>query len=118
MPAPPFFHSPGDIASWVTNRSCSRPGPESPESSAAVEHAGGIAQQAFGVIQRQRLHEGFWRETSPPPEQMVQFVGRHAAASAIDSMVGLARRPVFRNESDGAPHRVVVAQRGGLGPAW
>ena len=27
--------SPGDIDSWVTNKSCNRPGPESPESSAA-----------------------------------------------------------------------------------
>src|SRR5437870_8346868 len=31
-PSPPDFHSPGDIASWVTNRSCSRPGPDSPTS--------------------------------------------------------------------------------------
>ena len=32
MPSAPVFHSPGDIASWVTNRSCRRPGPDSPTS--------------------------------------------------------------------------------------
>ena len=26
------IHSPGDIASWVTKRSCNRPGPDSPTS--------------------------------------------------------------------------------------
>ena len=31
-PSPPAFHSPGDIASWVTNRSCNRPGPDRPTS--------------------------------------------------------------------------------------
>ncbi len=31
-PSPPAFHSPGDIASWVTNKSCSRPGPDKPTS--------------------------------------------------------------------------------------
>ena len=79
-----------------------------------VEHAGGIAQQALGVIQRQRLHEGLWRETGPAAEQMVQFIGRDAGGIR-HRFDGRLRAPVLRDESDGAPHRIIVAQRGVLG---
>ena len=43
-----------------------------------IEHAGGVPQQALGVIERQRLHERLWRQPGPAAEQMVQFVRRDA----------------------------------------
>ena len=61
MPAPPFFHSPGDIASWVTNRSCSRPGPDRPEqkarslkgsAAALLEHHGGEIPKTIAALTR------------------------------------------------------------------
>ena len=57
-----------------------------------IEHAGGIAQQALGMVERQRLHKGLWRQPGPAAEQMVEFIRRHAAASAIASMVGCSRQ--------------------------
>ena len=101
MPAPPFFHSPGDIASWVTNRSCSRPGPDSPEFQRRIEHAGGIAQQALCVVERQRLHEGLWGQPGPAAEQMVQLI-RRDAGGVRHRLDGRLRAPVLRNEGDGA----------------
>jgi hypothetical protein len=88
MPAPPFFHSPG-------------------------EHAGGIAQQAFGVIERQRLHESLWRQPGPATKQMVQLIRRDTGRFR-HRLDGRLRAPVLRNEGDGAPDRVIVAQRGVL----
>src|SRR5712672_3557055 len=106
MPAPPFFHSPGDIASWVTNRSCSRPGPESPESSAASSTLAESRSRplawssvsacinAFGVSPAQRRNR--WWSSS--------------GVTAADELHHL-----FRDEGDRAPHRIIVAQRGVLG---
>jgi hypothetical protein len=67
------------------------------------------------VIQRQRLHERLWRETGPAPEQMVQLIGGNTGGFRHRLDGGL-RAPVVRDESDGAPHRVIIAQRGVLGP--
>ena len=79
-----------------------------------VEHAGGIAQQAFGVIQRQRLHERLRRQSGPAPEQMMQFI-RRDAGGLRHRLDGRLRAPVLRDEGYCPPHRVVVAQRGVLG---
>ena len=79
-----------------------------------VEHAGGIAQQALGVIERQRLHEGLWRQPGPAAKQMVQLIGRDAGGIR-HRFDGRLRAPVLRDEGDGAPHRIIVAQRGVLG---
>src|SRR6478736_2269809 len=87
MPAPPFFHSPGDIASCVTNRSCSRPGPESPESSAASS-----------TLAESRNRPLAW-----------------SSVSARHRLDGRLRAPVLGDEGDGAPHRIIVAKRGVLG---
>ena len=79
-----------------------------------IEHAGGIAQQALGVIQRQRLHESLWCQPGPAAEQMVQFVRRHGGGVG-HRLDGRLRTPVLRDESDGAAHQIIVAQRGVLG---
>ena len=79
-----------------------------------VEHAGGIAQQALGMVERQRLHEGLWRQPGPAAEQMVQFV-RRDAGGIRHRFDGRLRAPVLRDEGDGAPHRIIVAERGVLG---
>ena len=77
-PSPPDFHSPGDIASWVTNRSCSRPGPGQADLVGGVEHARRIAQQLARAVERDRLQEGFRRQPGPAAEQVVQFGRRDA----------------------------------------
>ena len=79
-----------------------------------IEHAGGIAQQALGMIERQRLHERLRRQPGPAAEQMVQFVRRHGGGIR-HRLDGRLRAPVLGDEGDGAAHRVVVAQRGVLG---
>ena len=79
-----------------------------------IEHAGGIAQQALGMVERQRLHEGLWRQPGPAAEQMVQFIRRHGGGIR-HRLDGRLRAPVLRDEGDGAAHGVVVAQRGVLG---
>ena len=79
-----------------------------------IEHAGGVAQQAFGVIEGQRLHESLWRQPGPAAEQMVEFIRRDAGGFR-HRFDGRLRAPVFRDEGDSAAHRVIIAQRGVLG---
>ena len=74
-PAPPDFHSPGDIASWVTNRSCSRPGPDSPTSNEASSTLAESRSSRAGMVERERLQERLGRDPGPAAEQMVQ-IGR------------------------------------------
>ena len=114
MPAPPFFHSPGDIASWVTNRSCSRPGPDSPESSAASSTLAESRSRPLAWSSVSACMKAFGRQPGPAAEQMVQLV-RRDAGGIRHRLDGRLRAPVLRNEGDGAPHRIIVAERGVLG---
>ena len=57
-----------------------------------IEHAGGIAQQALGVVERQRLHEGLWRQPGPAAEQMVQLIRRDAGGIRDGLDVGWSRQ--------------------------
>ncbi len=79
-----------------------------------VEHAGGIAQEAPGVVKRQRLHESLWRQPSPAAKQMMQLVGGDAGG-VRHRFDGRLRAPVLRDEGDGAAHGIIVPQRGVLG---
>ena len=82
-----------------------------------VKHAGGIAQQPLGVIEGQRLHEGLGREPGPAAKQMVQFIGGDARRIR-HRFDGRLLAPAFRDEGDGAPHRIIVTKRGVLGPGF
>ena len=106
-PAPPDFHSPGDIASWVTNRSCSRPGPDRPTSN-----------EASSTLAESRKSRRAWSSVSacrnalgvmpgPAAEQMMQLGGADAGGlrDGLDLRLGA---PVLGEERDGAAHDVVV----------
>ena len=84
-------------------------GSRQPRVERRIQHAGGIAQQQFGVVQRQRLHESLWREAGPAAEQMMQFVGRHAGGIG-DVLNARLVLPLSMHEADGAADAVVVAQ--------
>lgn len=73
----------------MTNRSCRRPGPDRPGIERGVEHAGGIAQQALGVIECQRLHKRFRRQARPAAKQVMQFIRRDAGGIRHRIDVGL-----------------------------
>ena len=79
-----------------------------------VEHACRIAQQAFGMIERQCLHEVFRRQSGPAAKQKVQFI-RRDTSGIRHRFDGRLRTPVLGDESDGAPHRIIVAKRGVMG---
>ncbi len=68
-----------------------------------------LAQQALGVVERQRLHEGFRRQPRPAAKQMMQLVRRQMRGVG-DGVRRRLRAPVFGNESDGAAHGFVIAQ--------
>ena len=83
-PAPPVLKSPGVIASWVTKRSCSRPGPGEAELIGGVEDRGGIAQQVAGAVERHRLQEGLGRDARPSAgtdDGNARPTGRHGRRS-------------------------------------
>ena len=74
-----------------------------------IEHAGGIAQQALGVVERERLHEVLRCQSRPAPEQMMQFVGRQVRGirHGFDGRLGT---PLLGDEPDRAADRIVIAQ--------
>ena len=72
-----------------------------------VEHARGIAQQAAGAVQRERLQKRFRRQPGPAPEQMMQFGRRHAGRFGNGLDLGLLA-PVAADMTDGAAHDVVI----------
>ena len=109
-PAPPALKSPGVIASWVTKRSCRRPGPGEADLVGRVEHARRVGEQRLGVVERDRLQEGLRREPAPAPEEVVHM-GRREADMLGDRFERGLVAPALRDEGDDAPHALVVAGR-------
>ncbi len=72
-----------------------------------VEHAGAVAQQRSGVVERDGLQEGLWREPGPALEEMMEVRGRQADMGGDLLDLRLAARGLG-HEFDRRAHALVI----------